>query len=87
MFCYVYVIESLGGGGLYVGFTENLEKRLKEHNRKLNRSTKSGAPWRIIYAEACLNQKDALRRERYLKTSQGARLLKRRLKEYFFSKK
>jgi len=42
---------------------------------------------KCVYYEGCLNIKDAKRRERYLKTSQGSRLLKRRLKEYFYEKK
>ena len=69
---------------IYIGFTSDLAKRLKEHNQGLNISTKSYKPWFVIYYEACLNEADAKRREGYLKTSQGQRLLKRRLKEYFY---
>lgn len=87
MFYYIYVIESLKNGELYIGYTVNLPKRLKEHNQGLNFSTKSDKPWKIIYYEACFNQNDAKRRESYLKTSQGQRLLKYRLKEYFYFKK
>ena len=86
MFYYTYVLENLDGD-LYVGLTANLKKRLKEHNRGLNFSTKSNIPWHVIYCEACLDKEDAKRREKYLKTSQGARLLKRRLKEYFYKKR
>jgi len=67
-----------------VGCTVDLRKRLKEHNQGLNKSTKPYRPWKLIYYEACLNKDDAKRRENYLKTSQGQRLLKRRLKEYFY---
>ena len=42
-------------------------------------------PWRLIHYEAYRNEDDAKRREKYLKTSQGSRLLKRMLKEYFYS--
>jgi putative endonuclease len=84
MFHYIYVIKSKKNGNLYIGYTVNLTKRLKEHNQGLNFSTKSGRPWKLIYYEACLNENDAKRREGYLKTSQGQRLLKRRLKEYFY---
>jgi len=49
-------------------------------------STKPYLPWRIIFFEAYRNEKDAKRREKYLKTSQGGRLLKRMLKEYFYNK-
>lgn len=84
---YTYVLESDKGRNLYIGYTQDLKKRFQEHNRGLNKSTRHNAPWRLIYYEACLNVMDAKRRENYLKTSQGSRLLKRRLKEYLFGKK
>lgn len=84
---YVYVLESFKKGNLYIGYTKDLRKRFLEHNRGLNISTKPYLPWKIIYYEACLNEKDAKRREGYLKTTQGQRLMKRRLKEYFYNKK
>lgn len=87
MFFYVYVLESLKNKRLYKGYTNDLRKRLKEHNCGLNFSTKPYMPWKIIHYEAYLNEKDANRREKYLKTSQGSRLLKRMLKEYFYFNK
>jgi len=84
---YNYILQSENKGGLYIGYTSDLRKRLKEHNQGLNKSTKPYAPWKLIYYEACLNEKDAKRREGYLKTSQGQRLLKRRIKDYFFEMK
>ncbi len=83
---YIYVLESLKSKNLYTGYTKDLRNRLKEHNRGLNESTKPYLPWKVIYYEACLNEKDAKRREKYLKTTHGRRLLKRRLKEYFYEK-
>jgi putative endonuclease len=87
MFYYVYILQSIKNQSLYIGYTANLKMRLKKHNRGLNFSTKSYVPWQLIHYEAYLNEKDAKRRERYLKTSQGSRLLKRMLKEYFYSQK
>lgn len=87
MFYYVYVIESTKHDRLYIGYTTDLNKRLREHNRKMVFSTKPYIPWRIIHFEGYLNKKDAERRERYLKSSQGMRLLKRMLKEYFYAKR
>jgi len=81
---YNYILQSIKNDNLYTGYTADLKKRLKEHNQGLNKSTKSYRPWKLIYYEACLNEKDAKRREGYLKTTQGQRLLKRRLKEYFY---
>ncbi|MEK7580482.1 MAG: GIY-YIG nuclease family protein [Patescibacteria group bacterium] len=87
MFYYIYLLQSLKNDTLYIGFTENLRKRLQEHNRGLNFSTKPFKPWKLIHYEAYLNEKDARRREKYLKTSQGSRPLKRMLKEYFYNNK
>jgi len=84
---YNYVLQSKKNGNLYTGYTTDLNKRLKEHNQGLVFSTKSYKPWKLIYCEVCLNEKDAKRREHYLKTTQGQRLLKRRLKEYFYRNK
>lgn len=82
---YVYVLESREEEH-YIGFTHDLRKRLYEHNRGKNFSTKN-RKWRCIYYEACMNEQDARRREKYLKTSQGRRLLKRRMKEYLYERR
>lgn len=81
---YIYILQNKDGD-LYKGYTSDLKKRLREHNQGLNLSTKKGLPWEIIYYEACLVESDARRRERYLKTTQGTRLLKRRLKDYLYN--
>jgi putative endonuclease len=86
-FYFVYVIQSIETSELYIGYTVDLESRLHEHNSGYNASTKSARPWELIRYEAYLNEDDAKRREKYLKTNQGARLLKRMLKEYFYSQK
>ena len=84
---YVYCLESEKYDEMYFGYTKDLKRRFKEHNQKLNFSTKAYAPWKLIYYEACLNEKDAKRREKYLKTTQGRRMMKLRLKEYLYENK
>jgi len=64
MFYYVYVLESQKNGSLYIGYTNNLRKRIVEHNRKMSFSTKLFTPWQIIHYEAYRNKEDAKRRER-----------------------
>ena len=81
---YNYILQSIKHKNLYIGYTTDLRKRLTEHNKGLNKSTKPYIPWRVIYYEACLDYEDAKRREGYLKQTHGQRLLKRRLKEYFY---
>ncbi len=82
---YVYVLKSKNIGKWYIGSTNNLKKRILKHNSGKNKSTKHGVPWKIIYCEVSLNQKDTRAREKYLKSGTGRRYLKNRLK-FFFSK-
>ena len=84
---YNYILQSKKNRSLYIGYTTDLKRRLLEHNKGSNPSTKRYRPWEIIYYEACTNRKDAERREGYLKTTQGGRLLKRRLKDFLFEQK
>lgn len=85
---YIYLLQSkVENREFYIGYTNDLKSRLLKHNQKLNFATKSYAPWKLIYYEACLEKTDAERREHYLKTSQGRRLIKRRLKDYLFKHK
>lgn len=79
---YVYVILSQLDKRFYVGYTKNIEKRIKEHNSGMVTSTRKRRPLRLIYWEGCLNQKDALKREKYLKTAWGKRYIKNRLQKY-----
>ena len=69
---------------IYIGYTADLKNRLSEHNQGLNFSTKRYMPWKLIYYEACIEESDARRREKYLKTTQGGRLIKRRIKDYMY---
>ena len=83
---YIYCLESEKYDELYFGYTNDLKRRFKEHNQKLNFSTKRYAPWKLIYYEACINEVDAKRREKYLKGSTGRRMFRRRIIEYIKSK-
>lgn len=77
---YTYVLKSKKDGNFYIGATNDINKRLKQHNEGLVFSTKGRLPIELIYFEACLNKADAYRREKYLKTGMGKRYLKSRLK-------
>ena len=80
---YIYVLQSIKDGKFYTGFTDNLERRIKEHNRGDEPSTKPRMPFELVYFEWCINKKDAIAREKYLKTGKGKRFLKYRLNNYF----
>ena len=79
---YIYVLQSLKDKQFYVGYSNNLKKRVKDHNEGKVYSTKFRRPLKLIYYEACLNQQDATKREKYLKTAWGKRYIKNRLKNY-----
>lgn len=79
---YVYVLRSQKDNKNYVGYTKNLKLRFELHNKGLVASTKDRRPLDLIYYEACLNQQDATKREKYLKTIYGKRYIKSRLKSY-----
>jgi len=79
---YVYILRSKTDKYFYVGYTIDLKRRLKMHNDGKVTSTRNRIPFELVYYEACVNQKDALQREKYLKTSWGKRYIKNRLKNY-----
>jgi putative endonuclease len=79
---YVYVLKSKIDEKNYVGYTKNLKLRFEQHNKGLVESTKKRKPLKLVYYEACVNQQDATKREKYLKTIYGKRYIKSRLKSY-----
>lgn len=79
---YVYVLRSLKDGKFYTGYTSNLIRRLDEHNSGKTYSTRNRVPFELIYWEGCINQNDAMKREKYLKSSWGKRYIKNRIKHY-----
>jgi len=64
---YVYFIQSRKDDKMYIGVTSDLKKRLQEHNNGKNTSTKYRIPFTLIYYEAYLSFKDAIKREKKLK--------------------
>jgi putative endonuclease len=84
---YLYILQSLKDSNFYTGITNNLKRRIKEHNNGKNISTKGRRPFKLIYCEVYLLKKDAENRERYLKTSMGKRVIKKQLSEYIKTNK
>ena len=79
---YTYVMHSQKDLNFYVGYTKDLKLRFEQHQKGYVESTKERRPLTLIYYEACLSEKDALKREKYLKTYHGRMFIKRRLKSY-----
>lgn len=80
---YVYVLLTEVDGRFYTGCTGDLRKRFQQHNDGKVSSTRDRKPLKLIYYEASLNEQDAFRREKYLKTTYGKRYIRVRCKKYF----
>jgi putative endonuclease len=72
----VYVIKSVNHDYFYKGHCENIESRLKEHNSGMTHSIKPYIPFRLFYFEEFQTREEAIKREKYFKTSAGRRFLK-----------
>jgi len=69
---YVYILKSKKDNKLYIGYTNNLVRRFKDHNEKRNNSTMRRVPFSLVYYEAFKSQKDAVAREKQLKQFKSA---------------
>ena len=79
---YTFVQRSLKDNRFYIGFTSDLKQRFEQHQKGRINSTKDRRPLELIYYEACLDQNDATKREKYLKTYNGKMFLKNGLESY-----
>ena len=71
----VYILLSEKDKQRYVGFTDNIERRLLEHDSSKVKSTKNRGPLKLIYSEEFENKSDAMKREKYFKTHPGRNFL------------
>jgi putative endonuclease len=83
MYYYIYVLLSEKDNQFYTGYTSDLKNRINYHNEGKVTSTKNRRPLKLIYFEGCLNQQDATRREKYLKSGNGKIYLRSRLRQFF----
>ena len=74
---YFYAIKSEGRNYIYVGLTNNLERRIAEHNNGENRSTKAYKPFKLIFSEQHETREKARFGEKYLKSGVGKDFLNR----------
>ena len=80
---FVYVLYSLKDSKLYIGYTIDLNRRMKEHHNGEELATKYRRPFELIYYEAYMLKEDALGREKFLKSGPGHKYLKKQSKHFF----
>jgi putative endonuclease len=80
---YVYVLVSDSTGGRYIGHTNDVARRVERHNsadRFGKRFTaKDAGPWKLVYTEEFASRKEAMARERWLKSGVGREWLDEKL--------
>ena len=79
---HIYVLHSLKDSRTYVGYTENIKRRLTEHNSGKVKSTKFRFPLKLLFTEEFNTSIEAKARELWWKSSTG----RLRLKDYFKNK-
>lgn len=77
---FVYVLQN-SKGVLYKGQTDNLSKRIEQHNANdgFPSYTNKRGPWKLVYSESFLTRKEAKERENFFKSGQGRVFLKAHL--------
>ena len=78
---YAYVLQSAIDGRFYKGHTNNLKKRLIEHNKGKTKSTKGYIPWQLVYFETFKTREASIKREHYFKSGIGREFLKDKLQK------
>ncbi|MFH1198316.1 MAG: GIY-YIG nuclease family protein [bacterium] len=73
---FVYILRSKVFSKTYVGFTEDLQRRLYEHNSGKSTFTRKYKPWEIVFFEKYLYLDEAVKREKYYKSAAGRRKIK-----------
>jgi putative endonuclease len=80
---FVYVLENQEDLSWYIGYTSDLNQRLKAHYGGYGcRTTSLKKNWKIIYYEMYLLKSDAMGREKFLKGGSGRNYLKKQLRHY-----
>ncbi len=73
---FVYILYSNKLSKKYIGLTNNLNNRVKQHNTGTTPFTSKTSDWKLIYYEAFLSKTDAYSEEKFLKSGKGRERLK-----------
>lgn len=73
---YIYILYSSVTGRTYTGSTDDVPKRLAEHNASKTKSTRSRIPWKVWYLLDYATLEEARKMEKYFKTGAGRKKLK-----------
>jgi putative endonuclease len=76
---YLYILRSESRGHYYIGQTQDITERLTYHNSNYSKSLKNRGPWKLVYSEEFGTRREAVRRERQIKSWKDRRMIERLL--------
>jgi putative endonuclease len=71
----VYILYSKSFDRYYVGYTNDIERRISEHNRKKHKFTDAGIPWILVHSENFISKKEAMMREKFIKAQKSKQFI------------
>ncbi len=74
---YLYILLNYSKTKTYVGITDNVKRRLREHNSGRSFYTSKFGPWKLVYIECFENRNEARKREKYFKSAAGRKKIKK----------
>ena len=73
---YLYILRSEKTNKIYIGHSQNVGKRLRQHNAGESDSTRFACDWAVVHTEAYSSRSLAMKREKFLKSGRGRKILK-----------
>ncbi len=74
---FTYIIKSLKNGKYYIGSTNNIERRVSEHNTGHSKYTKNKGPFELVYKEEYNTNSEAKKREYYFKSLKSSKAIEK----------
>lgn len=77
----VYILQSISSGRYYVGHTDDLMRRLSEHNTGMTKYTQRDKPWKVVYTEQYATRSEAMKREHEIKKKKSRKYIEKLIEE------
>ena len=71
----LYILHSKSINRYYVGYTNDIDRRISEHNRIKGKYTDAGLPWILVYTESYDSKKEAMKREKFIKSMKSKQFI------------
>ncbi len=72
---FVYILQSLKNGSYYIGYSNDVDRRLAEHNRGKAKATRYEVPFKLVYTETFTTSIEAKKREYFLKRQKSRKYI------------